>query len=885
MIPAIVRDVARRIGGLLRRREVDARLDEEIRFHLDMETEKNVRFGMPPERARRTALLRFGGRERWKEAARDEYRSRPLEDLAMDARYAFRTLRNAPAFTVTAVLTLAVGIGTNTAIFSAVDGVLFKPLPFANADRIVTLSQVDARRPLEPYAVAPANFIDFKARARSFTTLAAAEPYSVALDGPDGPENIRNWNVSEGFFDVLGVKAYIGRLFVAGDFVPGRERVVVLSYEGWQRRFGGDGAVVGRAIRLERAPAIVVGVLPPNVFYPAGREMWSPKVFDEDDRATRGSAYYQVIGRLAPGITASRATAELRVIAAQLAREYPQTNADVTVAIVPIWEHLVGHVRPAMLLLLGAVGMVLLIACANVANLLLARATHRGREFAIRAALGAGRWRLIRQLLAESLLLALVSTAAGVALAHWCAAAIRALSPSTIPRIGEMTVDGRALLFALAAAAVTTGLAGLAPSLRAARADLQDELRAGGRTLAVAGGRRGARHLLVAGEVALAVLLLVGAGLLARSFITLLKVDRGYRSDHVLTASVFIWQWNEQPAQRVNFVGETVRRLGALPGVVAAGATSALPIPERIGPDQGQVMIEGRVSAPGDELGAHVSIVTPGAFDVLRIPLRMGRLFTSTDDAAHVPVALINEAMARLYWPGETPLGRRLLLRFGRFGAKPELREIVGVVGDVRQSGLEMAPRPALFIPHAQFPTGSITLIVRTAGDPAAALPALRATLASLNRELPIATGATLDALLADTLKPRRFGLLLLGSFSITALVLAVVGVYGLIAQSAAERTREIGVRIALGARTADVLGLVMRQGLAPAVLGVVVGVAAAVAFTRVLRGMLYDVTPLDGTTFLLAPALMLATAIVACWLPAWRASHVDPLVALRGDT
>ena len=879
-----VREALRRVLGLFRRREIDGRLDEEIRFHLDMQTEKNLRFGMSPDVARRAALLHFGGAERWKEAARDEVRSRPLEDAIQDLRYAVRTLRQSPAFTLTAVITLAVGIGANTAIFSAVDGVLFKPLPFAGADRVVTLFQRDVKKGLDRQDAAPGNFLDWRARARSFSSLAAAEPYSLTLEGAEGPENVRNWNVTEGFFDVLGVRAHLGRLFEPADFEIGREQVVVISHDSWQRRYGGERSIVGRRIRLERAAATIVGVLPPNVSYPGGREMWSPKVFEEDERQARGSAYYKVIGRLAPGVTEERASAEMRSVAAQLAREYPRTNADISASVVPIGEYLVGHVRPALLLLLGAVGLVLLIACANVANLLLARTTRRGRELAIRAALGAGRWRVVRQLLAESLLLALVSAVAGVLLAHWSVGAIRALSPANLPRVGEMQVDARALLFALGAALLTTLLFGLAPSLRAARTAIHDDLRAGGRTLVGSGRQQSLRRLLVVGEVALAVLLLVGAGLLVRSFTTLINVDRGYRSDHVLTASVFVWQWNETPAKRAAFIEDAVSRLAALPGVEASGATSSLPIPDRIGPSQGQFTIEGHpVAKPGDALGAHVSIVTPGAFDVLRIPLRAGRLFERSDDPSRTLVALINETSARRHWPGENPIGKRIHLRFGRFAGGGEEREIVGVVADVRQSGLDAPPEPAIYVPHAQSPTGSIVLVLRTRGDPATALPALRSTLASMNRELPIATAATLDALLDDTMKPRRFSLLLLGSFSLTALVLAVIGVYGLIAQSAAERTQEIGVRIALGARGGNVLALVMRQGLAPAVVGTTVGLVAAAGLTRMLRGMLFEVTPLDGLTFAVVPAVMLATAVLACWLPAWRATRLDPLLALRG--
>ena len=804
----------------------------------------------------------------------------PLEDLALDLRFALRTLRSAPAFTAAVLLTLAIGIGANTAIFSAVDGVLLKPLPFADAGRIITIGQRNARTGQE-LGVSSGNFLDLRERATSFAAMAFAEPFSVTVDSPDGPEMIRNWNVTQGFFDILGVRPTVGRAFEPQDFVTGSAHVVVISTDSWRRRFGSDPHIVGRRIIIEKEPATIIGVMPANAGYPFGREMWSPRPFFDEERNQRGNGAHQVIARLAPGVSVDRASAEMRAIAARLAREFPTENGSIDVSVVPIADRILGATRPALLLLLGAVGLVLLIACGNVANLMLARMTRRGRELAIRTALGAGHARLVRQLLAESLVLGLVSAVAGVGFAYASMGAIRALSPASLPRVDEMQVDARAALFALALGVVSTVLFGLTPALRAARLNVREGLSGGERGATGDVRSRTLRDALVVAEVALAVVLLVGAGLLVRSFTTLVRIDRGYRSDHVLAATVFIWQWNPTPERRASFVARAVERLAALPGVRAAGATSSPPVGERIGPEQGTFAIVGRPAPSRDEsLTAHVAVVTPGALQALGVPWRAGRAFTGGDDASAPPVALINEEMARRYWPGESPIGKRLTLRFT---SAPIERTVVGVVGNVRHGGLENAPRPSIFVPHAQSPTGSLTLVVRTTGDPAAALSSVRAALASLDRNIPIARASSLDALLEDSLKPRRFSLVLLATFSLTALALAVIGVYGVVSHNTAERWREFGVRIALGARGGDILRLVIVRGARSALIGVAVGVIAAAGLTNLLRGMLFAITSLDWVTFVGVSVLMLVTALVACWVPALRATRVDPVAALRG--
>jgi len=659
----------------------------------------------------------------------------------------------------------------------------------------------------------------------------------------------------------------------------------VLGHGLWQRRFGGDSSVVGRALILDGQPRTVVGVMPPEFNFPTDfaepKEMWAPRVFNERERQQRGGAYLTAVGRLGPGATVANAQTELSAIAADLSKEYPRTNTDNGALVVPLHEQMVGHVRPALLVLLGAVAFVLLIACANVANLLMARASHREQEFAVRSALGAGRGRVVRQLITESLVLALLGAAAGVLLAHWGVQAIRALSPPNLPRVDELSIDGRVLGFALSVSFLTALLFGMAPALRAAKPNLHEGLKAGGRS-ATGSGRKRLRNLIVISEVALATVLLVGAGLLVRSFESLLRVDRGYRSDNVLAINVFTWDRYSTPEQRTAFLEEALDRIGALPGVHSAGAASALPLSDPYGAEDADVTIEGQPApAPGQEPSVHLTVVTSEYFGVLDVALRNGRLFTRADDSRAPPVALINETMARRFWPSDNPVGRKFTVGF--MGG-PVTREVVGVVADVRRAGLDEPPRPSVYLPHPQSATGSMAFVIRTASDPLAMLPAVKERIWSLNKTLPIYSTATLDGLLTESLKERRFNLLLLACFAVTALSLAAVGVYGLMSHATSERTQEIGLRVALGAKSTDILSLVLRHGALLTLAGVAAGVALAAALTRVLTSMLYGVTSSDLPTFLAVVAMVIAVAGVACYLPARRAVRIDPMEALRTE-
>lgn len=794
---------------------------------------------------------------------------------------ALRALRAAPAFTLAALATLAIGSGPTTAIFSVVDGVLLKPLPFSRPDRVVALFQNDRKSGNAHEDVAPANFVDWQARTTSFAALASAEPFALTYSGPDGVEQIYDWNVSRDFFSVLDAHPALGRLFGPGDFAPGPPRSLILTYACWQRRFGGDPSIIGRQLRIGSGSATVVGVLPRNFDYLSSSKMeiYAPTVLNGGEQQIRNMAWYHIVGRLKPGVSMSAARADAERVGAQLSSEYPATNANVGVTVERLDRAIVGDAQRAVLLLFGAVAMVLLIACVNVASLVVARTARRSRELAIRTALGASRGRIAWQLLIEHFLLALAGGAAGAALAAWSVSLIRRASPTSVPRVEDMRVDARALAFTLAVVLVATLIFGLMPALRGAQRDAVDALRSGERS---AGSitRRRARRLLVVAEMALAVILLIGSGLLLRSFAAVVRADRGYESDHVLAATVFVYQWNPTPASRVNFIAQLVTRAASIPGIVAAGAVSSLPLDIAIDADRATFTIDGRPVPVGDEPSVHVTAVTTSALDALRISLHRGRQFQASDDSTGAPVVLINEAMARRYWPGTDPIGRRL--RFA-FDSKPLDREVVGVVADTKQTALDVPGEPIVYVPHAQAPSGAMAIVMRTAGDdPRAVLGAFKRGVAELNPALPLAGAETLDELAAASVRSRRLTAVLLGSFAVCALLLAMVGTYAVVSQGVAERRRELGIRIALGAQGRSVINLVMGDGLAPSSAGIALGVAGGAAVTRLLHGMLVQVQPLDAWTFGVVAALMFATAAAACFLPARRATRVSPLETLR---
>jgi len=797
--------------------------------------------------------------------------------LFQDLKIATRRLRREPGFAAMVVLTLAGGIGAATTIFSLVDGVLLRPLPYREADRLLTIWQWSKSKGIEE-PPSPANFLDWRDRAVR-VDLAAAEPFGLDLTDSGDPVALDTWRVSERFFETLGVTPLLGRVFHPGEHVAGRDRVVILGHALWQTRFGSDRSVVGRSVTLDGVRYEVVGVLPPHIDYPSRRDIFVPKVFSANDRRARLQTYYRVVARLKPGVSVAQARDELAAIAEQIGLALPRTNKDVGVLAVPLFERVTGSVRPILLLMLGAVGCVMAIACANAANLLLARAGARHTEMAVRRALGASRRDLLRFTLAESVVLTAVAAGVAILASRWAIAAVIRIAPATLPRVEEVELNLGVLGFAIALAGATAVICGLAPAAQLWQPSIEHALRAGGRS-STSGGTR-FRSLLVAAQTALAVLLLAGNGLMIRSFAALLRVDLGYLVDRRLALTAHLWDLYPQPERRAEFFADVDRRLAEQHDVLAAGAASALPLSHEGSEMDPPFVVAGRPQpAPGDEPTALVTFVTPGYFKAVGMRLVQGRSFTDRDTPATTPVVVVNETMARRIWPGENPIGQRITSRLSFAGSAT--REVVGVVGDVRQGGLQDRPQPAYYVPHRQVPFGSMTMVVRTSGAAAAAVATVQRTIWSINPRVTFDGVETLDGLLRDTLAPRRFTLTLLSGFSAGALLLALVGLYGLTSFGVHHRTTEIGIRMTLGARAASVQALVMRDGLRSAWWGLIVGIGASLILTRYVSGLLFGVTPTDPVTFAALALAMLAVTALACYLPARRASRLDPLRAIR---
>jgi putative ABC transport system permease protein len=873
----------RRLRWLLTTRQQDSELDEEMRFHLEMETAKRVQLGMSEASARQAALRDFG-KHHHRDAARDARGVRPVEDFIQDVRVGLRTIAKQRTYAIVAILTLAIGIGATTALWSAVYRVLLQPYPFPESHRIVHVRGFDTRAPSDGDGeFAPANFVDLKARARSFDLLAAAEPYGFDWISPEGPVHFSVTLVTEDAFAIQGLQPLVGRTFLPSEFRAGSDNVVLLTEALWRGRFGADRSLIGRTLILDSVPKVVIGVMPAEALEPYGGEMWAPKILRPSELTSRGSGYWTVMGRLAPGVTMEQAGEETRRIAAQFATEFSATNRNTGIGVMSLRDSLAGNARRVLLILLGAVSFVLLIACVNVANLQLAECVRRQRELAIRTAIGAGRGRLVRQLSTESFLIALLGAAAGLGIAYWGIAAIRAFAPVGLWQLESLRLDLPAFAMALTLAVFSAGAASLMPIVAAGRIRLSESLAAGGRAASTSVARRRANRALAISEVALALVLLVGAGLLVRSLTTLLKVNRGFVTDGVLVTTVQAWGYYPTPAHRAEFVRQAEARLAALPGVQKVGMTSALPLEYPIGFQRPRILVEGQSFAPGDELPSVLgAATTAGYFEAMGIPIELGRGLAATDREGSPPVVLVSRAFVKRFLSDQNPLGKRVT--FG-FQGQPIAREIVGVVGDVRHDGLHTEPTPAVFIPHAHAPTGAIHLVARTAGtDPAQYERQVRAELAAMNGAMPVAQVTTMDALLGRSLRERRFQITLLSAFSVVALLLSAIGIYGVMSRATSERTHEIGVRLAVGAVASDVRWMVLRNGGALALVGIAAGVAVAVVLTRYMSGMLFGITPLDPVTYASAAAVLLFAAVLATWLPAWRASRVDPVEALRGD-
>jgi putative ABC transport system permease protein len=802
-----------------------------------------------------------------------------VENFGRDVRAAVRAVAKKPGFSVVVVLMLAVGIATNTAIFSVVDGVLLRALPYRQDDRIVTVWQRAPRRGVEREPTSPADFFDWREQTQSFEAFGMAEPWGHLLTGDTEPEAIRSWVVSPGFFESLGAPALLGRTFLSEEYQPGSSPVVVVGYRWWQRHFGGDPNLIGRKLTFNNQPTTVVGIMPPEFEYPPGRELWAPRPRRDNDMQNRGRTFIWVVGRLKPGRTMLQAQQEMSAIAARLADEYPQTNAGIGVTLVPLRQVLFGDVRPALFVLFGAVALVLLIACANVANLLLARGAERQREFAIRSALGASRSRIVRQSMIESLVLAGSGGAGGVLLSVWLIRAIVALSANNLPRLEQIHLNSNVLAFAAGISIVTALLSGLTPAFQNARLNLVDVLKEATHTTTAGSARQHFRRALVVAQVAVAFVLLVGAGLLARSFVTLLEVDPGFTANKALTLEVQLARRTTE--QRTAFLDATLEKLAAMPGVAGAGAASALPFSDNQVAQPTTIKIEGRpsVASEGDAIANLIS-VTPDYFRALGVPLLSGRLLTRFD-TKDVPVTVINHTMAVRYWPAEDPIGKKVSFRSygGSFTT-----EIVGVVGDTRTANLEIEPKPEIFVSHASligYPN-SMTYFVRTAADPLSLLPAVKEKIREVNKEQAFSSVATIDQLVERSLSQRRFNLVLLASFAVLALLLAGVGLYGVISFMTAQRTYEIGIRMAFGAGRRDVLKLIIAQGMALTLAGIVIGLLGSFALTRLMQSLLFGISATDPMTFVVIALVLSAVPLLACYVPARRATKVDPMVALR---
>jgi putative ABC transport system permease protein len=888
----MLRKLFHRLRASLRRGKVEREMDAEMRFHLEMETAENIRRGMSEEEARRTALRSFGGVEQVKESYRDLSRFRWIEGLWQDARYGARMLRTQPGFTLVAALTLSLGIGANTAIFSVVNALVFNPLPYPDPQRLVWVTNVFRGDEL----IGGDMYFTFQAESKTFDHLAAYIAGTRVLRGQGEPEQVNTVVATASVFPAIGVPPWLGRVFTPEEDQPGVPPVVVLSHDYWRRRFSGDPSIVGQSATFGKESWQVIGVMPPGFrFLPEYRiggmaDVWVPYALDKRRELDgKGASIIEggVFGRVKPGVSVEQARAELDMIMRRYAQTRPYVPAG-EVRVTPLAERLVGHWRLGLLTLFGSVGFVLLIACANVANLLLARAGMRQKELAIRAALGAGRKRLIRQMLTESLLLSVLGGTAGLLLALWGVKALVAYTPEPVAYTPENLlvlklsgIDKTALVFTFLATLLTGFAAGVIPALQASRIDLNESLKDGARG-AIFLKRRSARRVspaLVIGELALTLVVLIGAGLLIKSFARVRAVDPGYNPENLLTMGIGVWNQDNR-AQRTQFNRELRARLNALPGVQAAAYSWTLPLTDT-GIITARLTVVGGEPAPDEQKPPALQhYASPDYFRAMEIKLRAGRSFTDLDTENTPPVTVISETLARRLFAGDDPIGKRI--RSER--DKTDLT-IVGVVADVKQYGLETESQAAFYrssLQNKRYDDGR--WVIRTSGDPLKMLPAVRREISELKPDYKLSRVMTMEQLLADSSALRRFQTWLFGLFAAVALVIATVGIYGVISYAVSRRTHEIGIRMALGAQAGDVLRMVVSQGMRLALIGVALGVAAALALTRVMKNLLFQVSATDPATFAFIALLLVVVALIAGYIPARRATKVDPMVALRHD-
>ncbi|HEU4631413.1 MAG TPA: ABC transporter permease [Gemmatimonadaceae bacterium] len=878
----------RRLRVALGRRRFEHDLDDELRFHLEMQARQLEARGVPRADAWAQARRTFGSTARYKDEVRDARGLTGADDVLRDFRLGARSLARTPLFTALALLTFALGIGANTAVFSVVNAILLRPLPFPEADRLVRVYEAMKSTPEQGWSVSRPNLEDWRAQSRSFEQLAAYQSAGAVLGGDDAAERLSAALVTPNLFATLGVRPQLGRGFTDDEAQPGHGEVAVLGDGLWRRRFGADPSIVGRTIRLDGGSYRVIGVAPAELRFPIG----SPRPADVFVPLTvptavppsaRGQHSLSVIGRLAPGAIAADANTELRAIAARLEQAYPDFQANRTTFVQPLRESVAGRVRPALLVLLGAVGLVLLISCANVANLLVARAVARRKDVAVRLALGATRGQLVRQYLAESALIALGGALLGATAAHWGVRVLAAMSDRALPMLGPIALDLRVLAFLLAVTVLCAIVFGVAPALQVRGGHVRGAMAGAGRSTA-SGQQQRVRSALVVGQIALSLVLLVGAGLLMRGFLLLQRNETGVQAERVLTAHL------EVPGSLVGpgLPGQTMlpllERIRAVPGVREAGLTSLLPM-DAAGTN-GNYWVDRRPWPPqGSEPLAEMRVVTPGYFAALGIPVLAGRSFTVADDSLQPLRVVINQALAKHAFPGEDPVGRHVL-----FGTAQQSTafEIVGVVGDVRQYGLDQPAQEEMYFSGAdarqRWGLVSPTLVVKGDLPESALIPAVRAAVQEVAPEIPLYDIRSMQAVIDRSVAARRLNLWLLAIFAGVAVVLTASGLYGVIAYLVEQRTREIGIRMALGAERARVMRLVLGRGMALAGAGVVLGIAGALALSRVLASLVYGVSTRDPLVFGTVPVLVAIIALAACLVPAWRGSRVDPIVVLRAE-
>jgi predicted permease len=869
-----------------RREHMLEELDQDIRAHIEIETRDNIERGMTPDEAHYAALRKFGNVTRVQEEAREVWSLVWLEQMWQDVRYAARMLRKSPGFTAVAVLTLALGIGANTAIFSVVYAILLRPLPYADPGQLVVIFQSKPQEQVPFTGINYVNFAECRAQSRAFAEMAANQAHQLTLTGVGEPSVLTTTVVTPEIFSLLQAQPLLGRTFLPEDGKRGAALVVILSENLWRSQFGSDPSLVGRSISLDKRSFTVVGIMPASfhsLLLTAHEDIWIPLSQDPlfGPWMSRLSGHWlRVIGRLKPGVSLAQAQAEMNTMSAALANEDPADNAGWQIRVVPLQEDIVGKSRPALLVLLAAVGLVLLIACVNIANLLLSRASSRAREIALRIALGAGRKRIVRQLLTESTVLGLLGGIAGIVLAYWGVHALGSLLPADLPRVQTIRVDGWVLGFALLLSFVASFIFGLAPSVFAADSSLQRGLKESAGHSGESGGQRRARGFLAATEIALATVLLVAAGLLMRSFTMLTSVNPGFNAEHVVKADISLPQFQySTPQQWAAFSNALLDRIQVEPGLRDAAMVVPLPL------DEGNVNLAFQIVGnpplpPGVSVTADFSSVSPDYFHLMEIPLLRGRVFGAQDSAAAPRVTVISETMARQFFPNQDPLGKQLI-----FGFPPDgdaAREIVGVVGDVRDTSLSEMPGPMMYVPFAQAPFWGGQLVVRSTLGSSSVAASIRKVTHDIDKDLPVTDIATLPETLDASVAQPRFRTLLVGLFGLIALLLAAVGIFGVISYSVSRRSHEIGIRVALGATPANVLRLILGESAKLVLLGLALGVPAALALTRFLASLLFEVHPADPLTFIGVAALLSAVALIACYVPAKRAMRVDPMVALR---